>query len=500
MAGIGFELKKLFNKRGLTAIFKAYGYTGVITTGPMLLGVLLILGVMYIADVTGLSSHDRELLVCMITYALLASLTFTSFFSMVVTRHISDMLFEKREDAVMASFEGSLVLLLLLGGPVYGAFLCVSGIGVMLVLLNFALFCELTAVWLAMNYLTAVKDYKGILASFAAAVITAFLTGGVLSFLLGPSVEALMTGVYCGYGVMLVWDIRLLFQYFPRGTVSRFYFLRWFDEYRSLAFTGLFTNLGLFTHLVILWFSPVGIQVEGLFYGAPVHDVPALLAFLTILLTTINFVASVEVRFYPRYYTYYSLFNGKGSIKDIRQAEEEMLTVLEHELLYTARKQLYATGLVIAVSGLVLKALPLGFNDTMEGYFRILSVGYGIYAIGNTILLILLYFTDYKGAFIASAGFAAVTTLGTLVSLTFPIEYYGFMFAVGAAVFFLIAWFRLNWFTGKLPYHILSTQPIIVRARYGFFSRLGERLERGRTVEKKESPDGRKRAGKGKQE
>ena len=47
MAGIGFELKKLFRRKGIFASFRAYGYAGVICTGPMLLGVLLLLGVMY---------------------------------------------------------------------------------------------------------------------------------------------------------------------------------------------------------------------------------------------------------------------------------------------------------------------------------------------------------------------------------------------------------------------------------------------------------------------
>ena len=68
MAGIGFELKKLFNRRGLFASFRAYGYAGVVCTGPMLLGIVLLLGVMYLCDKTGGSRHSRELLVCMITY------------------------------------------------------------------------------------------------------------------------------------------------------------------------------------------------------------------------------------------------------------------------------------------------------------------------------------------------------------------------------------------------------------------------------------------------
>ena len=61
MAGIGFELKKLFNRRGLFAAFRAYGYAGVVCTGPMLLGVVLLLGVMFLCDITGSSRHSREL-------------------------------------------------------------------------------------------------------------------------------------------------------------------------------------------------------------------------------------------------------------------------------------------------------------------------------------------------------------------------------------------------------------------------------------------------------
>lgn len=64
MAGIGFELKKLFKRRGLFAAFRAYGYAGVVCTGPMLLGIVLLLGVMYLCDTTGASRQERELLVC----------------------------------------------------------------------------------------------------------------------------------------------------------------------------------------------------------------------------------------------------------------------------------------------------------------------------------------------------------------------------------------------------------------------------------------------------
>lgn len=478
MAGIGFELKGLFKKKGIIALFRAYGYAGIITTGPMILGVLLLLGVMFLARYAGVSGHDQDLLVCMITYVLLASLLFTSFFGMVNTRYIADMLYEEKNDAILSSFFGVCSIELAVGGLCYGIFLCLAGISFLYIILNFILFCELIVVWTTMNYLTAIKDYQGILRSFVIALAAAFVSAFLLFYFVGPRAEVILGAVCFGYGLMMTLNLILIFEYFPQGDVSSFYFLRWLDEYRPLAYTGLFTTIGLFSHLVIIWLGPLGVHVQGTFYGAPFHDVPALMAFLSILITTINFVVSVEVKFYPKYRNYYGLFNEKGSIKEIQEAEDEMLQVLDKELVYTARKQLYTTALMLSVGIFILEKLPLGFNDLMEGVFRTLCVGYGIYAVANIVMLMLLYFTDYKGAFLSTALFAVTASLGTAVSLFFDPVYYGFGFIFGSTVFFLAAWLRLRAFTQKLPYHILSTQPIVASVRYGVFSRIAEYLER----------------------
>lgn len=71
MAGIGFELKKLFRRKGLFASLRAYGYAGIICTGPMLLGVLLQLGILLLCSWAGAPRDQQDLLVCMITYTLL---------------------------------------------------------------------------------------------------------------------------------------------------------------------------------------------------------------------------------------------------------------------------------------------------------------------------------------------------------------------------------------------------------------------------------------------
>ena len=478
MAGIGFELKKLFHKKGVLNTAKAYGYATVICAGPMILGVILLLGLMALCTLFHIDTHTRELLICMITYTLLASVTVTSFFSMVVTRYVADMLFEDKNRAVLPAFWGSTVIMMAVGSVLYGIFLIFSGATLIQGILCYILFAELIIVWNAMSFLTAIKDYKGIFLSFFTSVAVSVLLGMLFLWLGFPTIESLLLAVTVGYGIMLTWNVILLHRYFPHTDLGAFTFLKWIDAFLPLALSGLFMNIGMFSHLVIMWFSDIRVHVHGLFYGAPWHDVPALLAFMTALMTTVNFVASVEVNFYPKYRNHYSLYNDKGTISDIKQSEKEMLDTLKTEIFYTALKQLLFTAACIALGGYLLDLLPLGFNEIMRGYFRTLCVAYGLYAIGNMLMLILLYFTDYKGACYTTAIFAVATVVLTVISLLFPYVYYGFGFLTAAMIFVIVTALRLDYFTKRLPYYILSVQPLVAEDRSGMFARLGVYLEK----------------------
>ena len=478
MAGIGFELKKLFHKKGVLNTAKAYGYATVICAGPMLLGVILLLGIMALCAFFGTDTHTRELLICMITYTLLASVTVTSFFSMVITRYVADMLFEDKNRAVLPAFWGSTVIMMAVGSILYGIFLIFSGATLTQGILCYILFAELIIVWNAMSFLTAIKDYKGIFLSFFTSVAVSVLLGMLLLWLDFPTIESLLLAVTVGYGIMLTWNVILLHRYFPHTDLGAFTFLKWIDAFLPLALSGLFMNIGMFSHLVIMWFSDIRVHVHGLFYGAPWHDVPALLAFMTALMTTVNFVVSVEVNFYPKYRNHYSLYNDKGTISDIKQSEKEMLDTLKTEIFYTALKQLLFTAACIALGGYLLDLLPLGFNEIMRGYFRTLCVAYGLYAIGNMLMLILLYFTDYKGACFTTAIFAVATVVLSVISIFFSYVYYGFGFLIAAMIFVIVTALRLDYFTKRLPYYILSVQPLVAEDRSGMFARLGVYLEK----------------------
>lgn len=479
MAGIGFSLRKLFQKKGIFNLCRAYGYAGLVCAGPMILGVVLLMSIAFLSQLAGLPRHDRELLNCMLTYCLLASLTTTSLFNMPVTRYVSDMLYEEKPRKIMPSLYGSIGIMLVGGCILWGIFLHFSGVRMVYKLLCLWFYAILIVTWMEMNFLTALKDYMVLVGDFAISLGLGLFMALLLVLFRRVSITTLFLCVIFAYGLLMTFYFRQLLKYFPNSEGSIFSFLRWFDKFRSLAFIGAFVNLGLFAHLVIMYFGPLQVQVEGLFYGAPMHDVPALCAFFSVLITTINFVTSVEVRFYPQYRNYYSLFNDNGSIMDIEQAEKEMISVLRQELAFNAHKQLLTTLLFIVVGSIVLELLPLGFNDTSMGIYRILCTGYGLYAVSNTIMLILLYFEDYAGTLAATAAFAAVSMAATTWQIIFgEVNYFGFGFFLGGVTFYLVSWLRLEWYTKRLPYFLLGRRALVENKKIGLFSRLCNYLER----------------------
>ena len=476
MAGIGFELKKLFSKKGLFALIRAYGYSGVICTGPLLRGMVWLMGVRLIAVYGGVERNGQELLVCMITYTLLASLMVTNCLSMITTRYVADMLYSGQDEKVMPSFYGSIAVMFA-GGIFYGIFLIFSGVEPVYQLCCLVLFMELVVVWTQINYLTAVKDYKGIFLTFVVAVGSALATGYVFVRLGGEPIASLLFAVIIGYGIMVVWYYKLLIEYFPKGDGSSMEFLGWIDKYPQLAGVGIFIGIGLFAHLVLMWASPIGVQVKGLFYGAPGYDVPALFAFLSILITTINFVTSVEVNFYPKYRVYFELYNKGGTLVDIQRAEEELSGTLFRELGYTFTKQFFASVVFIIGGTLLIPSLPFGFTEEMLGVYRVLCVGYAFYACGNCIMLMTLYFSDNAGALCSTMVYAVCSVVGTLVTMRGSARYYGFGFLVAGVVFTAVAMVRLWSYVRRLSFHVISRQPLVASAKKGIAAAISDKME-----------------------
>ena len=461
MAGIGFELKKLFSKRGGIYKIRAVLYSSIVIAGPMIMGAVLLFGQKYISIRLGASSYEQDLIIVITTYSLLFPLLLTSLLSYTISRYIADKLYENDYESILPSMYGLILTLLSIGVVGWGIFLYLSDIPLIYAMLSFTLFCTALVVWVQITYITAIKYYTDIITGFFVGVFSGLLVGVCMFVFLHVEIVTAFLACACvAYGIMFMMYTLVLHKYFPLGSKKPFEFIRWIKKYPSLSLVGFFTTLGLFIHLMLMWKSPWGVQVIGLFYHAPMHDIPAFFAFFSILVTTVNFVTSVEVNFYPKYQLYFSLINKNGSLTDIKKAYEEMLIVLKQELFYLALRQMFTTIIIIIVGSEIISNLGFGFTNEMIGLFRVLCLGYAFYAIGNSMMLILLYYVDFKGAVFCGFTLLLVNTIGTLYTITLSSNFYGFGLLCAGLMMSLVAWIRLSYYTSNLDYYIFCKQPV----------------------------------------
>lgn len=480
MAGIGFELRKLYEGKNPFLKVAAYQCASIVCSGPLLFSMFMLTAILFLTNAGFSSLPERNLLICLLTYSMIASLLVSAPFMLVINRYVADMIYEKRHARILPSFFGYSTLLMVLGGILYGIYLSCCGISLELRVLSLILFLELTVVWAEIPFLTAIRNYKGILLGFICSFILGTSLGAFLVIWGLPPVQSMIFGIVIGYGVMLTWYLVLLLRAFPQGEGSSFAFLRWLDRYPALSLIGILQVMGLFGHQALMWFSPLSEQVAPLLYWAPHYDVPTFLAFLTTLVTTISFTMTVEVRFYPKYRAYFDHLNKKGTKSDIDLAQKDMMHTLSRELYSTALKQCLVTALCIVLSSTLLPLLNLGLTSDMIAIFQVLCIGYAFFAIGNMIMLIQLYFSGFRQAVISMILFACGSIAGTLCAIFLGVLWYGYGFLLGAGFYCFSSWFLLERYMRNVGFRILSAQPIGKRLETGALFKLYETLQRRR--------------------
>lgn len=478
MAGIGFSINKLLREKELSTKTKALSYAVIVTTGPLLLGELVLVAIYFLSQFMNLSLVDRNLIVTVITYGLIFSLLVNGVTSLGISRYVSDKIFEKDVDDLLSTYFGSQLLVAGFGGALYGIFLLFSGIGFLYGFIAFILFLEFLSSWNAMNFLMVSKNYIGLFKAFLLTVLTT-VSMSILFALSGfarPS--SLLLGLVFGYASFLLLATYLLSQEFPKRGKQWFLFdfLKAFDQHFPLVIIGMATQLGLTSHIIITWFSGIGQRVRGLFFIAPYYDLTVFLASLTMFATLISYTVVTEVHFFKAYRHYYRSLSEGANLQEIKERENQMTSSLVTGLRKTAIIQLLITLVSISIFPLIFENLPLGFNDDMIGYFKILCLGYGVYGIANMLALTSLYFGNFKENMRASALFAGVTTLSTIIFFFGNPLLYGFGFLIGSSVYFIYVWMILEKTMNQVMYQVLGSQSVLQETKFGFFSHLADDL------------------------
>lgn len=470
MAGIGFELKKLYSRQGLFNKVKALGYSSLVTIGPMLSCVLLVSVIQGMLLQARINFIERELFMACIIYAITFSYLVTSILNTYVTRAVSDFMFQGHYGALLPSFHGTITLNYLIGGVPAILFLLLIDIPLFTKLMAYILFMILITLWTQTVYITAMNQYRRIsIAFFTGSLIAILVAAATLHWTSWQSAGVYLLGVNIGFAitaVMLLTQIERFYR--TEESLPTYSFFAYIDKYASLIITGFLTSLGLYSHQFVTWMGPDGEWVGGAFRMAPQYDVAVYYAFISAIPSLVMFVVFLETAFYPKYRNYYSAILSKGSIIEINRCKSEMYQVLVRQLTKMIEYQLLFSVAAIAIG---IRLLPyIGFSSSQIEMYINLVIGFFVYIIYNTITMVLLYFDDRRGVAALAAAFLILNTGCAVVSLF--IGGNGFSFFVASFLTLTLALWRLVYLMRNLNYFTFSAQPLINKQSDNKYARM----------------------------
>ncbi|WP_421381619.1 exopolysaccharide Pel transporter PelG [Bacillus salacetis] len=460
MAGIGFHLQPLFKKDYYSSKLKAYGFASLITAGPWIIMTAAIGIIQFIlGQFSTVNTGERELFIFSVCYCFIFSQIIFSSQQLTATRYVSDLIYEKKYSLIFPAFLGLTKVISVLALLSWGVFAVISPLPLLYKAVLLFLFLTVNQIWVLLLFLSAAKHYQIIVNAFlfggAAAILSNFTVCWYSDYFTGDYMLPfmLLLGFYLGMSVtMFILFISLLKTFPDWATENQFGYFSYFGKYPMLVGAGILYNLSIWICTWLIWFGEGAQVIQHSFLVHPLYDMAIFWSYLTILPILILFVVSIETRFYLKYIAFFRAVNEGGTLEQIRQAKEKMVTVLWQEIQRVFRIQLIFSGVIIVLAGYIFG--QLGLDDQFVNMFRMTAVG----AFANGMLLImfllLLYFDDQKGALYSTILFFLTNLTLTLAFLPGGIEWFGLSFCIGAFASFIFAALRLMFYLKSLEYHV----------------------------------------------
>lgn len=476
MAGIGFELRKLFKDRTGFGYAKAYAWTGMVTTGPFFIMAFLVLSVQLLYDFFEISPLEKNLYVMSVVYSFLFSQIVGSGFTMVATRFVADKLYVRDVGAVISSLYG-IIACAITAGAVFGiAFFAWASLDFFLELTTYIFYLEMMLVLILNTYVSALHNYTYIVGAYAYGMLTSVI-GTWLMLMCGPREYALvgtMAFMDLGAFVIVALLFRNIYLFFGEENYRYFDFIDYFSTKKILFATSFLYALGLYAHSFIIWLGPMGVCLAETYYFQPPYDVSTFFAYLSILPSMMLFVVTTEINFYGKFRRYLMFITTKGNYKEISDSRDDMVSTLWAEIRNIFDFQLVSAFCFIAVGNVVLPQFGLAFYGV--DIYNLLVLSAFCVAIVQAVLLMLLYLEDRTGAFLTACILFVTGVIFNLMCIYVGESSYGLGAFASSFVTMVFALIRLHLYSKHIDYHMFCSQPVLNAKGTGFFVRLHDKL------------------------
>jgi uncharacterized membrane protein len=388
MAGIGFELRRILRRKSYLAIAEAYGYAGLVSSGPWLLSIFGILLLGFLAA-TGHSAHEPIIeFQVSVTYLIAGSLILTGPMQLLFTRYVADMLFA-RQSRSLATVMISMLIAAMALGAVTAAVALLSFFTKTpwsYQLLMAIAFVELCGVWILTIMSTSLKDYRLLVTWYLVAYGTIVVLGLVLGrrFGLDGYLLAFISGpliILLGLGVLVIREYPGTIQW-PEKRSSRFLW--------TLSLVGVSFNLAIWVDKFWFWFYPTtSAAVIGPLRMSPLYDVPVFLSYLLIVPGLAVFLFRLETDFVEYYESFNRAIIEGGNYNEIRSAKLGMIQAARTGLWDIAKVQ----GITILLAFSYTKPLlaSLGYSESYARIFQFDVVGASLQLLLMSLLNICFY-------------------------------------------------------------------------------------------------------------
>ncbi len=434
MAGIGFELEKILSKETITSFFQGYIYAAIIYCGPWLFTIIC-LALLGWRMPLYLGLHSAALVRVMIIYCFCFSLITTAPLSMVITRHIANLIYENHEEKISSVFMSSTVFILAVESIFVIPFLLYMDGDLGLKANGFICFLLVSFIWHLTVFISAVKDYKNIAVSFAVGMLLSFF----LSDLIGRSMG--VNGVLLGFNLGLLFICytlasRILIEfYYP--SEWNFSFLYDLSRYWELAVFGLFYSLGIWIDKIIFWYSKEGIVINNLLQAHHPYDSSMFLAYLTTVPALAYFFVEVETEYYRKYRQFYQSILQKRGLKEIDHNHIEMADSITTSFINMAQIQMVISLTAIFLAPKVIDMFGLDWTQLHIARIGVLAALLQAFILLTSIII--FYFDFRKDAMFIALTLFVSNTYFTTWSLDLGFRFHGYGYFISTLITLILA-------------------------------------------------------------
>jgi polysaccharide biosynthesis protein PelG len=436
MAGIGFELRRILQKGTLTSLLGAYGYAGIIGSGPWVLSIVGILAVGLLTAATVIPAFAVTQFQVSITYLIAGSLVLTGPLQLSYTRFVADRMFEKKNDLVLPNFHAMLLTVTWTSG-LLGLFIIVfffDGEPLTYRLLMMAGFVLLSNIWIATILLSGLKQHREIVVLYGIGYGVSVLAALALARF---NLAGLVGGFVIGQAVLLAGMLGLIVREFPTARFMSFEFFRADQHFKSLMWTGLFYNAGVWADKAMFWFwPPTSELIVGPLRASLIYDLPIFLAYLSIIPGMAVFLLRLETDFVDYYDAFFDAVRSGGSLRLIERYRNGMVETARLGIFEIIKIQSIAALLVIAIGGTLLAWLDI--SPLYEPLLAVMVIGAGLQVVLLGILNVFFYLDRRRIALQLTGGFLLLNTVFTAITLKAGPVFYGLGFA--AALLVVCVW------------------------------------------------------------